>query len=165
MELLKLLNTGEIAAQIISFLILFFVLRRFVWGRFLVLLDRRKAAVVAGIAQIEDAKTDVARLKAEYEARLAVIDEESRRKIQEAVAEGQKITDELRRKAHRESQQIIDAARDHIRYELAKVKETIKEEIIDISLRAAESVIQEKLTEESDRKLVEDFIGKLDAAA
>ena len=42
-ELLKLLSGSEIVAQIISFLLLFFLLRAFAWKRFLAVLDARRA--------------------------------------------------------------------------------------------------------------------------
>ena len=45
MELLKLLSTSEIVAQILGFLLLFFLLRAFAWKRLLALLDERKARI------------------------------------------------------------------------------------------------------------------------
>jgi F0F1-type ATP synthase membrane subunit b/b' len=37
-------------------------------------------------------------------------------------------------------------------------REELKDDIVDLTIRVAENVIQEKLSEESDRRLVEDFL-------
>jgi F-type H+-transporting ATPase subunit b len=164
MEILDELNPQALLIQIGSFLVLLFILRKFLWGKFLRLLDERRTGVAKELQDIEAAKTDIERLKTEYNRQLAAIDELSRHKIAEAVAQGRGITDDMRKKANLEAQSIIDAAREHIRYEISKARDTIKDEIIDLSLKAAESLIQEKLTEEDDRRLVEDFLKKLNEA-
>jgi len=162
MELLKLISANEIIAQIISFLILVFLLRLFAWKRILGLLDRRKEKIASDFNKIEETKLEIAGLKADYEKKLNTIDEAASKKIQEAMIEGRKITEEIRKKAHLEAQDIIENARDNIKHELAKAKEELKSNVIDLTIRAAESVIQEKLTEGDDRKLVEDFLNRID---
>lgn len=162
MELLKLISTNEIIAQIVSFLIIFFLLRHFLWGRLLTVLDARKKKIASELNNIEETKSQLAGIKHDYEQRISSIDEEARRRIQEAVEQGRKLTEEMRKKAHESAQDIIDNARANIKYELSKAKEELKEQIIDLSLKAAENVIQEKLTEEDDRKIVEDFLARID---
>jgi len=162
MELLKLLSTSEIVAQTIGFLLLLFLLRLFVWKKILGLLDARKERIAAEFKHIEETKEGVKQLKADYESRLSVIEEEARKKIQEAVAEGRKSAEQIEKKAHEEAQDIIDNARQDIKYELHKAKEELKAEIIDLSLKAAGEVIQERLSEEQDKRIVHDFLDKID---
>ncbi|TBR18501.1 ATP synthase F0 subunit B [bacterium] len=162
MELLKLLSANEIVAQVLSFLILFFILRIFVWKRVLGLLDQRKERIASEFNRIEELKAQVGKLKTEYEGKLSAIEEAANRRIQEAIAEGRKINDEARKKAHEQAQEIITNAESNIKYELSKVKEELKDKIIDLTIAATESVIQEKLTPDADRKLVEDFLEKLE---
>jgi F-type H+-transporting ATPase subunit b len=71
MELLKLLSAPELIAQIISFLILFFILRAFAWKKFLNILDQRKERIAAEFNKIESAKAQLEKLKQEYEGKLA----------------------------------------------------------------------------------------------
>ncbi len=162
MELLKLLSANEIVAQIVSFLILFFILRIFVWKRILGLLDQRKEKIASEFNRIEELKAEAGKLKTEYEGKLNTIEEAANRRIQEAIAEGRKINDEARKKAHEQAQEIITNAESNIKYELSKVKEELKDKIIDLTIAATESVIQEKLTPDADRKLVEHFLEKLE---
>lgn len=162
MELLSLLNAHEIVAQMISFLILLFILRLVAWKRVLAFLDSRKERIAGQLRDAENARLAAQEIKTDYESKLSKIDDEANRRIKQAVDEGRLLQDDLKKSAHLEAQRIIDDARVNIKYELSKVKEELKEHIIDLSIKAAESVIQEKLTEKEDRKLVKDFLDKVE---
>jgi len=162
MELLKLLNLNEIIVQIISFLVLLFILRVFAWKRILNILEQRRERIAGEFNAIEQTKLEAARLKNEYEAHLQGIEQQSRERINEAIAEGRKLTDEMRKEAHAQAQDIISDARRNIAHELKKAQEEIKGEIVDLAIGAAEAVISEKLNGEDDRKIVEEFIENID---
>lgn len=162
MELLKLLNTSEIIAQIISFLLLFFLLRVFLWKHLLGLIDQRKERIAAEFKRIEDNKLEVSKLKSDYQAKLGAIEDLAKVKIEEAVLEGRKATEEIRKKAHLDAQDIIENARENVKYELLKAKEELRDEIVDLTISTAENLIKDKLTEDDDRKLVKDFLEQLD---
>ncbi|MFA5500829.1 MAG: F0F1 ATP synthase subunit B [Candidatus Omnitrophota bacterium] len=162
MELLKLLDANQLVAQIISFLILFFILRTLVWKRFLQLLDTRKERISSEFKNIEDSKAEAARLRSDYENRMENIDQIAKEKIEEAVSEGKRIAEEIRENANTEALQIIKKTDEALKAEMARAREEYRDEIVDIALLAAEKVIEEKLTEEEDRKIAEDFLNKLD---
>jgi F-type H+-transporting ATPase subunit b len=162
MELLKLLSGSEIAAQVLSFLLLLFVLRVFAWKKILALLDQRKERIAAEFKKIEETKAEVARIKADYETKVNGITAAAKLRIQEAVIDGRKIVEDSRKKAHEQAQEIITNAQASVKYELSKAKQALKKEIVDLAMNAAENIIQEKLTEAEDRKLVEDFLNRMD---
>jgi len=162
MELLKLLNANEVVVQIINFLLLLFILRILLWKRFLKILDDRKERIAAEIKKGQDSSAEAARIKSQYESQLALIDAEARKRVQEALAEARKITEEVRKKAHEEAQEVINNAKANIKHELAFAKEELKDQIIDLTLAAAQDVIQDKLTEKQDRKIIKDFLDHLD---
>jgi F-type H+-transporting ATPase subunit b len=162
MELLKLLDTSQIVAQIISFLILFFILRGLVWKRFLKLLDDRKERVAHDFKEIEDSKSDIVKLKAYYEAHLDKIEQIAKDRIEEAVSEGKRIAEEIRENANREALQIIEKSNEAIKAELSRAREEFRDEIVDLAIGAAGKVIEEKLTEDEDRNIVEDFLKRMD---
>lgn len=162
MELLKLLDTNEIIAQVLSFLVLFFLLRAFAWKKILELLDHRKATIASEFKKINDTKAEIEQLKTEYENKISAIEKLAGEKIQEAMDEGRKITDEIRKKAYEDADEIITNAKASIKYELSKAQEELKEKIIDLTMSATENLIQEKLTPEDDKKIVESFLKGLD---
>jgi F-type H+-transporting ATPase subunit b len=162
MELLRLLSANEVLAQVISFLLLFAVLRLLFWKRLLGLLDQRREHIAAQLKKIEEAQTQVEGLKADYAARLAVIEEQARQHMLEVAAEGRKVTQEIRKKAYADAQDIIDNAKQQITYQLSKAKEEIKETIIDMTMKATEHVIMEKFTEDNDKRMIDDFLSRVD---
>lgn len=162
MELLKLLSTNEIVAQIISFLVLFFLLRAFAWKKILWLLDERRNRIASELQGIEENKNEITRLKAEYGHKLSSIDEEVKHKLQEAVVEARKATEEIKKKAHQDAQAILENAKENIKVEMAKAESKLKERVVDLAIRATEHLIQQKLTEEQDKRMVDEFLEEID---
>lgn len=162
MELLRLLSTNEVVAQAVSFLILLFILRIFAWKKILALLDARKQKIASEFDRIEKAKQESARLKTEYDEKLARIEELARIRIQEAVNESRHIAQDIKQKAQEDARLILKKSQENIELELVKVKEELKDKIIDLSLTAAGHIIKEKLTVEKDGKLISEFLDDLE---
>jgi len=163
MELLKLLSASQVFAQILSFLVLFFIMRVFVWKKFLKLLDDRKARIASELKAIDEARLDVTKVMSEYERKLGSIDNAAKTKIEEAVAEGARIAREIIDKARFEAEKVGIDSREIIEGEIRKAREDLKKDIVDITISVAEKIISEKLTGADDRRMVEEFIKKAEA--
>lgn len=161
MELLKMLSASEILAQVLSFFILLFLLRQFAWKKILSLLDQRKEKISAELGEIENTRLQIANLKADYESKISNLATVAQEKINQAVEQAKAVTVQMRKKAHEEAQDIIVAARLQVKIEVSKAQDQLKERIVDLVLDAARIVIQEKLTEDGDRKIIEDFIQEI----
>ena len=157
-----MLSANELVAQIIGFLILLFLLRIFAWKKILGLLDKRKELIASEFKRIEETKNDIEKMRLDYDAKLASIEQAAKHKIHEAVNESKVILEDARKNANIQSQEIIDNAKSSIKYELSKAKDELKNEIIDLTLKATENVIQEKLTEKGDRQIVQNFLDGVD---
>ncbi len=162
MELLKLLSANELVAQAVSFIILLLLMRIFVWRRVFKMLDKRKEKIASDLSKIDKDKENATSLKAEYDARLRLVDVEAQKLIQAAAQEGRRITEEIRQKAREEGHEIVENARKAVQFELEKARKELKEELVDITIKAAENLIGEKLTVEQDKKIVEDFLQKIE---
>jgi len=162
MELLKSLSTNEIVAQVVSFLLLLTLLRIFAWKKLLKMLDDRRERIASEFRKIEDAQSAVEKLRADYDKRLAGIEAEARAKIQEAVAEGKKVSQEIREGARQEARTILDKAQENIEMEVSKAKQELKEKVVELTLGTTEKLLKEKITGEKDRKLASDFLDELE---
>ncbi len=162
MELLKLLNTNELVAQIACFLLFLLIMRTFLWKKFLAILDKRRDTFSSELKRIEEAKSTLSRIKSEYENKLSGIDAEAQVKIREAMARADELADEIIAKAELGSENIINSARAALKDELTKAMDELKNDVVSLSIQIAEKVVQEKLSVESDRALVEDFIKGID---
>lgn len=159
-----MLSANEIVAQIVSFLLLFAILRAVLWKKFLGILDERRARIAEEFRSAEEMRSGLAKAKADYEGRIANIDEEAKVRTLEAVEIGRKLADDIRAKAEEESDKIIRNARDSIHAEMAKAKEELKDNVVDIAISAAQEVIGERLSEEGDRRIVEEYLSRMDKA-
>lgn len=161
MELLKLLSTNEIVAQTVCFLLLLVILRKFTWNKFLKLLDARKERIASDFRKIDTAKTEIERLKDSYGEKLARIEDEAREKIHAAVMEGRRASEEIRSRAQGDAQKLFEKAKESVKIEVAKAEEKLKNKIVSLTMEATEKIIEEKLSGEHDRKMIEEFIDKI----
>lgn len=161
MELLKLLSANELVAQTVAFLLLLFIMRSVFWKKFLTALDKRRDRIASELKKIDETKTAVEMMKAEYEEKLTKIEEVAEVKFIEAAEKARKFAEEVRLKAEHEGERIIQNAKESVRGELLKAKEELKDTMVDLTIEVAGKVIEERLTEANDKKLVEEFLKRL----
>jgi len=161
MELLKLLSTSEIVAQIVSFLLLFFILRSLMWQRMLGVLDQRKARIASELQKIDETKKAVELLKAEFEKKMAAADDIGKQRIQQLIDQTQILADEIKKEAQHGSQKILENARIMTMRQFAQAKEELKEDIVDLVLKTTERVMEEKVSPQEDRKIIESLLSKM----
>ena len=74
---------SEIIVQLLGFGIVFFVLKKFAWGRLLEIIDRRRDAIRDEFSGIASKKQDIENLEKDYRLKLDHIEQQARAKIQE----------------------------------------------------------------------------------
>ena len=157
------IDIRQVATQILGFLLLLWGLRKWAWGPVLGMLEARKQKIVGEFAEAERRKLEALELKARYEQELRGIEAQARQRIQQAVAEGQKVSAEVRSQAQAEAQQRLARAEDEIAREREKAKELLKEHIIDLAMRSAEKILRQELDDPAQRKLASEFIDEVGA--
>ena len=115
------LHPKILVTQIIGFLIVLWVLKRYAWKPVLGLLEERRAPhrQRCGLGG-EALRHEAERIRAEYEEQLKGIEVQARERIQAAVAEGQKVAEEIRANAHREARAITEKAKADLEMEYKK---------------------------------------------
>lgn len=162
MEIFKLLNAQLVVGQIICFLALLWLMKRFLWKPVFSVLEARKDHVQKKMEDLETAKVDMAKLKAEYQVFLDRVDEMTKKRLKEIEGVGEQKAHEIRDHARQEAERIVDDARREIRFELAKSKELFRADMVDMVIKTTERMIQEKLTFEDDGKIINDFLSEMD---
>ncbi|MDI6783622.1 MAG: F0F1 ATP synthase subunit B [bacterium] len=156
------LDWSQILTQIIGFLLLLWLLKKFAWKPILQLLEARRAKIVSEFVQIDQTKQEIAKLRQEYEQQLKTIDAQARQKILEAIQEGQKIAGEIHGKARDDARQIVEKAKQNIELEIAKAKVELRNEIVKLTLQATEKMLNEKLDDQKHRELIVQYLNSLD---
>ena len=160
---MNLIDPKQVITQILGFLILVWVLRQFAWGPLLGMLEARRQKIAGEFQEADRLKTEAQELRVRYEQELRTIEAQARHRIQEAMAEGQKVAAEIRSQAQGEAAARVQRAEDEIAREREKAKEILKEQIISLSLRSAEKILRQKLDDTSQRRLAGEFIDEVGA--
>lgn len=156
-----LIDWKVILTQILGFLLTWWILSKFAWKPILSVLAERRERIRSEFAQIEGAKKDVAGLKADYEAQIKALDQQARQRLQEAVAEGQRVASEIGEKARLEAKEQVDRARAEIARESDKARVALKNDIVGMVVSATERVIQERLDEPKQKQKISEFLDQL----
>ncbi len=158
-----LIDIRQVATQILGFLILLWIMRRFAWGPVLATLEARRKKIADEFAAAEQAKAEAAEAKARFEAEMRAIEARSRQRMQETLAEGQKVAAEIRAQAAAEAAARVARAQDEIARERETAKELLKEQMIHLSMRTAEKILRQKLDDPAQRKLIGEFVDEVGA--
>jgi F-type H+-transporting ATPase subunit b len=157
----QLVNLPELIASFIGFVIFAWILWRFMWKPVLNIIDERRESIEQAFQEVDDARTDVAKLKAEYEEHLAQINTEAQERLQEAVAKGQQIAAEIRADAESQREKLLDRTHDDIAREKDKALAELRNAAIDLSFTISRRVMQEGLDRETHDRLVQGFIDEI----
>ena len=160
---MNLVDVPQVVTQILGFLLMVWILRRYAWGPLIGMLEARREKIAGEFKEADRLKGEAVQLKARYEADLKGIEAQARQRITEAVAEGQRVAGEIRLQAQKEAAARLENAADEIMREREKAKEVLKGQIIDLSLRTAEKILRQKLDDPAQRRLAGEFIDEVGA--
>jgi F-type H+-transporting ATPase subunit b len=160
---MNLIDIRMVGTQILGFLVLLWGLSKWAWGPLTNQLEARRQKIAGEFAEAERRQKEADALKAKIEQELRNIEAQARVKIQEAVAEGQKVAAEMRTQAQKEAQDRLARAEDEVMREREKAKELLKEQVISLSLATAEKILNTKLDGPAQRQLAGKFIDEVGA--
>ena len=146
---------------LLNFLALFFVLKHFLVGPVIKIIQDRQKEIDDMYASAGNAEQQAKLMEAEYKEKLSAASETGERIVKEAVARGQAREEEILRQANAEASAIMDKAAADIALEKKKAINDAKDEISGIAIAIAEKVVARELNEADQAKLVDSFIDEL----
>ncbi|MBZ0317509.1 MAG: F0F1 ATP synthase subunit B [Anaerolineae bacterium] len=154
------INIGFLIAQIINFAVIFFLLRKFVWGKLLDTIDKRRADIEKGL---EDARIAAeARANAEKEAEniKAAARAEAQKIVAEARGRGEEAGKDVLAKANTDAEAIRGEARIKAEEERSQLLSDMRGQVISLAMAAANRLIGESIDEKKQQQIVTDFFSK-----
>jgi len=158
------LELSQVLTHIIGFLITVWLLKKFAWKPLLAMMDERRQKIKDEFQRIDDGKAEADKLRIGYEERLKNIEAERRQKIADAVLEANKMASEIKADAHDEARGIVERTTEQLERDVAKAKVQLKEDMVNITMSAAERILQEKLDAQKERQLIDKFIDGIEKA-
>jgi F-type H+-transporting ATPase subunit b len=159
----NLIDPKIVVTQILGFLLLVWGLNKWAFKPLLGLLEKRRESIAAEFKAADDRKADAEKLRTQYEQELRGIEAKARQRLQESMAEGQRLAGEIKTQAQEEASRRLHQAEDEIAREREKAKEILKEQMVALSVRAAEKILRQKLDDPTQRKLAGEFIDEVAA--
>ena len=159
--IVQLLNLPILVSSLIGFIILWMVLKKFLWKAVLDVIDERRESIETAFQEVDDAREDVKRMKLEYEQKLTEINAEAQAKLQEAVAKGQQIAAEIKTSAEESREAMTKRAQADINREKDKVLAELRNAAIDLSFSISQRVMRDGLDKEHHDSLAQSFVDEL----
>ncbi|MGQ9461509.1 MAG: F0F1 ATP synthase subunit B [Candidatus Fervidibacter sp.] len=147
-----------ILSQTFAFLILYWLLRRFAFAPIQRILREREERVRKVIEDAEQQRIEMESLKAEYEQRLAHIEEEARSSLQEAMQQAYQARDALLADAREQAERILQRAQEQIALERGKLMVELRDFVIEMSIRIAEKVIGRNLDGDAHHEIIAEIL-------
>jgi F-type H+-transporting ATPase subunit b len=155
-------GSGLIIWQLIIFVALFIFLAKFAWKPILSSLKERETSIQQALDTAEQAKQEIALLKADNEKLLKEAREERERIMREAREAATRMKDEAVLDAKKNAEKIIDDARNAINIEKQAALKEVKVQVALFSLEIAEKLMKKNLSsDKAQRDLVESYINEL----
>ena len=154
-------NFWDALFALANFLLLYVVLRKFLFRPVMKLIEDRQKEIDDLYAAADTAKSEAAAIEAEYRSKLSRAQETGEQIVKEAVTRGQNREEEILRKANQEADAIRKKAAQDIAREKKKAVIEAKDEISDMALAIAGKVVGRALTDQDQTRLIDQFIDEL----
>ena len=155
------IDWAQILTNIIGFLLVVWLLRKYAWGPILGLLDARREKIRGDFAEAEKALRDAETLKGEFNQKLGGIRNIERERVQEAVKRGEGIAEGIVEEARKQADTTRQKAQTDIALEADKARLELRDSVVAMAITASEKVIGERLDDEKHRRLIREFIDSL----
>ena len=150
----------EILTQLVAFLAVFFILKKYAFGTVFQMLEERQKTIASSIHEAEKKKTELEALKKEYELKLQGIEQEGRVKIQAAITEAQRIAAEIREKGQQDAGVLVERAKQEIRTETETARAMMRQQIVELSAQMAGKLIVKNLASADNEKYVMELLSR-----
>ena len=152
------INLPLLVVFVINFIILFVLLRIFLYKPVLKMLDERSKRTKEGMELAEATKKEYEQARTEVQKQIEKGRQEAQAIIAQAMQIGERLKEESRQEATKQAQVIVDRTRAELETERDKIVGDLRREFVDIAISAAGKVIKETLDKEKHRKLIDETL-------
>ncbi|MCI8600884.1 MAG: F0F1 ATP synthase subunit B [Oscillospiraceae bacterium] len=148
----------QLLFTLINLLLNFFILKRFLYQPVKKMFEERRKEVEDTYSRAAEAEEKAEAMRDEYEEKIAAAKKDADEIVRSATRRAQLRSESIIDEAKTTASGMITRADEQIAAERKKAVNEIKNEIADIALMAAGSVLEKDMDDESHRKLIDEFI-------
>ena len=143
---------------IINLVVLYLLLRHFLIGPVMNIMEQRKQMIDDGFKNAEAAQADANRLKQEYETALSGAKQESVQLIEDARKSAKAEYDRIVSEAGEKADTMIESAKENVRIEREQTMKELKSQIAGLAAASAAKIISGNADEKESRDLYDQFL-------
>ena len=155
------INYGLVVWTWLIFVLLLLVLRKWAWRPILDALDQREKGIQNALDQAAREREEAAKLLGQQREILGQVRGEAQEILAEGRKAGERLRAELMAEAQKQKQEILERSREEILRERDEALATLRREAVDLSISAADCVLEKNLDSKDNRRLVEEYLEAL----
>lgn len=153
---------GLMIWTLITFAVVFLVLRKLAFGRIQGMIDQRRDRIKEALDAADQAREEARELLEQHRALIAEARSQSERILAEARADANAQRDRARTEASADLDRRLEENKREIEAENRRLVEQIRREVVELTLIASEKVTGKVLDAADQRRLIDEAVGEID---
>lgn len=152
------INVSHIIIQMCATLILFFVVRKWLWKPITELLEKRRELINKELIEAKNKNLSACNLELETKNAYLKLKEESKAIINEAIKTANLEKEAIIAEAKKEANRRLERADLEIKNEINDAKNQVKNEIVDIAFMISQKIVGKEISKNTYQDLVNEII-------
>ena len=158
-------DIGLMVWTLLVFAISGYLLRKYAFPQIAQALDKRQRAIEESIESAERTRAEAEELLNEYRQRLAAAREQAEAILARARKAAETTEHETLEQARKRREELLAQTKRDIETETRRAIQEIRNEVADLTILATEKVTRKTLTEDDQKRLIEEALADLDFSA
>lgn len=150
-----------LAAQVVNFLVLLFILKRFLYKPILKMLEQRKQTIAQSLKDAEEIKQKLAETERDRELALEKAAIEAKKMLEEASKSASQVIQEAHLKAGKDIKELIEKNKESMKLEREKLHQEIREELADLVVTTVQKISGKIFSSKDQKEIIERSISDL----
>ncbi|MCL5783857.1 MAG: F0F1 ATP synthase subunit B [Patescibacteria group bacterium] len=148
-------------AQGVNFLLLLFILKKFLYKPILKVLDERKQKIADSLKNADEIEKKLGQISQEREEALRKAAKDAEVILQEATQTADKIITQAHQKAGKDIEKLVEQSKESLKLEREKLHQEIRMEIAGLVVASLQKVTGKVITEKDHKEMVEKSLKEL----
>ena len=144
----------------INILILYLLLRMFLFKPINKIMDKRAKKIQDDLDNAKKSKEEAEQMRADYNETLATASDKARQIVEEAVGQAESERSEIMARAEKENLQLYQSTQKSIENERKRSVQEAQSQIADLAIAAASKIIAKNVDDSSNRQIVDEFLAE-----
>jgi F-type H+-transporting ATPase subunit b len=155
------INLKSFVFQLVTFLIVLYIFRRWILPPILKTLEERRRTVEESLEHAKQTEAKLAEAESRTQALLLKAREQADKALAEARVQAKELIAKAEDGAEIQAQRIVKETEERLGQERQKLHDQLKAELGDLVVLTTEKVLRRKIDEQEDRRLIEDSLKEL----